>query len=89
MAWTQTKVNQFNSGNDVIQLWKLVADSATLELNTGLKVLDAVTLSPASMNSANSKYQVNALSAATASNGYLSVTGCTSGDVMYVTVYGR
>lgn len=89
MAWTTTKKLQHAVGNNYVQVWEMTADSATLEHNTGLSVIDACTLSPASMNSANSKYTINVLSGATAQNGYLCITGCTSGDRMFVTVYGR
>lgn len=89
MSWTTTKVSEFSVGDQKQQLWTLTADSATLELSTGLGYINHAVLSPSSMNSANSKYAINVLSAATASKGTVSVTGCTSGDRMYLTVYGR
>ena len=89
MAWTTTKVAQYNAGNQNIQQWKLVAESATLELSTGLGVIDCAVLSPADVSTANVYYGVNVTSAAVASNGMLAVTGATSGDVFYVAVYGH
>ena len=89
MAWTTTKVEQFNTGNVACQLWELTADSATVELDTALDVIRSAVLSPASIGTANTKYGINALSAGTASNGYIAITGAASGDEFYLTVYGR
>lgn len=90
MAWTTTKVSQFSpGGNCYCQIWSLSADTATVELNTGLAILDAAFAQPASFTSSVPNVQVNVLSAATASNGTVSITGCTNGDTMYLCVYGR
>lgn len=89
MSWTTTKKFQHASGNEYIQMWELTSDAAVLEMNTGLSVIHGVILTPASANSANFKYTINVLSGATAANGYLCITGVTSGDRFFMTVYGR
>jgi hypothetical protein len=89
MAWTTTKNEQYAAGNLYIQIWELAGDSGTVELNTGLSVLRGCAFAAKSLTSSIPNVRLNALSAGTASNGYVSVTGCTSGDTMYLTVYGR
>lgn len=89
MAWTTTKIAQYNAGNQSIQQWKLTADSATLELSTGLGVIDCAVLSPADVATANVYYGTNVNSTAVASNGMLAVTGAASSDVFYAVVYGH
>lgn len=88
MAWTTTKAAEYPVGNYRAQLWTLVADSATLELSTGLKNLISVQKQAASAASANHKVALNVLSAGAASPGTLSITGAVSGETYYVTVVG-
>ncbi len=89
MAWTTTKNFEYAIGNHKVQLWELSADAATLELNTGLQRVDHLAVAPASLTSTIPNFKRNVLSAGTASNGYVSITGCTSGDWMFVTVWGH
>lgn len=89
MAWTTNKQAQYAIGNVYKQEWLLTADSATLELSTGLKYLLGATKQVLSGASANHNVGVNRLSAATASNGTLSLTGCVSGESYFVVVTGN
>ena len=89
MAWTTTKKFEYAVGNHKVQHWDLTADSTTLELNTGLGVVDSVALNIASGASAPVLSQKNVLSAGTASNGYVAITGAASGDDFYITVWGH
>lgn len=89
MAWTTTKVDQHNEGNRCVQYWSLVADSATLELSTGLANVISVQHSIKSATAATYKVKLNALSAGTSSGGMIALTGCTSGDELYLAVYGN
>lgn len=89
MAWTTTKTNEYAAGNHKVQHWKLEADSATLELNTGLGVVDHIAVAPGSMASSPWSVRPNVTSAGVASNGYVAVTGVTSGDDVYLTVWGH
>ena len=89
MAWTTTKKSEYATGNHKVQLWTLAADSATLELNTGFGVVDNIAAVPATATGSFPNFAANVLSAGTASNGYIAVTGATSGQVLYVTVWGH
>jgi hypothetical protein len=89
MAWTTTKTGQYSLGNHYVQLWKLEADAGTLELSTGLSYIDHIAFCARSLTSSIPNVKGNVLSAGTASNGNVAITGCTAGDDMYVTVWGH
>jgi hypothetical protein len=89
MAWTTTKNFEYAAGHHKVQLWELAADSATLELSTGFNSVDHIAFAAASFTSSHPNIKRNVLSAGTASNGTVSVTGCTSGDTMFLTVWGH
>ncbi len=89
MAWTTTKKAAYAEGNVYVVHYALTADSATLELDTGLKNVVCVQHSIKSATAATYKVKTNVLSAGTAANGYVALTGCTSGDELYLTVYGN
>lgn len=89
MAWTVSKKAQYNEGNVVVQHWALSADSATYELSTGLKNVLHVLPGIKSATAATYKVKPNILSAGTAAYGNVALTGCTSGDDLYLTVIGN
>lgn len=90
MAWTATKVAQYNEGDKAIQHWSLTSDSATLDLITGLGNVVSVQWSPKSMTTTTTpKFYANALTTAVASAGHVSITGAVSGDDIYLTVIGN
>jgi hypothetical protein len=89
MAWTTSKVAQYGIGNVVIQHWTLVADSATLELATGLGTLLSAQSSIKSATTAGFKTKINVTSLGTASYGAVAITGVASGDELYLTVIGN
>jgi len=89
MAWTTTKVDQHNEGGRAVQYWVLSGDSATVELSTGLANVIYANYSCKSCTSGGFHLKINELSAATASRGTVSLTGCTSGDDIYLTVVGN
>lgn len=90
MAWTETENFSTVFGNLRVKGYLLTADSATLEMDTGFDRVHHVAVAIKSAATAtHPNVAVNALSAGTASNGYVSVTGATSGDDVYLTVYGR
>ena len=68
--------------------YKITADGATAEIDTGLDVINHFSAHQ-NVTSTNVSILPNVLTAATASNGTLAITGATSGDVFFVTVYGR
>lgn len=89
MAWTQTKTIESVFGNIRVKVYELTADSATLELDTGFGNVLGCATAPKSMASSPFAVARNALSAGTSSAGYVAITGVTSGDDLYLTVYGR
>lgn len=87
MAFTVVK-NKVAGNKTEVQL-KITADAATQAIETGLAKIDHFVVGLASMNSSNIKLAANLNASGVAANGTLAVTGCTSGDLFYVTVYGR
>jgi len=89
MAWTATLNKKTVFGDTRVHLYELVADSATLELDTGLDYIDHIQPSVKSAATYGAYFDKNVLSAATASNGTVAVTGAASGDTYFLTVYGK
>ncbi len=90
MAWTTTKVAQYNEGSQAIQHWLLSADAATVDLITGLGNVLSVQWSPKSMTTTTTpKVYANANTLAVASNGHVAITGAVSGDDIYLVVIGN
>jgi hypothetical protein len=76
-------------GNKQVRMLKITADAATQTIQTGLSVVEHMDVFRSSMNSAGSKFSVNSNASGVQSMGVIGITGCTSGDECYVTVYGR
>lgn len=76
-------------GNKRVALLSCSVDSASGNIDTGLSVVDAFSISPISMNSGAIKIKKNVGSGATALPGNINLNGCTSGDVFFLVVYGR
>lgn len=89
MAFTTSALVNSVFGNERVKVLRVTADAATDAFETGLAVIDAVSVGNQSASAGTAKFKINALSAGTAANGYLAVTGATSGDVYFVTVYGH
>lgn len=89
MAWTTTVTDKTTFGNQKIIQYALTADSATLELNTGLGTVTHLQWSPRTVTTAAIKVFQNVLSAGTASNGYIAITGAASADQIFLIVFGR
>lgn len=88
MAWTISRVNTV-LGNKRVVIMDCTADAATQAVDTGLAVVEGFSVGYKSMNSANPKIKVNVDASGTASNGKVACTGFTSGDALFITVYGR
>ncbi len=88
MAYTVVKFNTVLGNKRVVGL-DITADAATQTIETGLKVIEWMSNGEASMNSANIKLAVNSNASGVQSMGVLGVTGCTSGDRFFITVFGR
>jgi hypothetical protein len=88
MAWTVTKTPTV-FGNKRAVIMKCVADAATQNIETGLSTIEAFSVGYSSMASAAPKLFPNSGLAGTAIAGTLGATGFTTGDELYITVYGR
>lgn len=89
MAWTVTRYPTVFGDKRVVGL-KLTPDSAEANVETGLGVIEWYAVGHlASMASATPDIRPNVDSSGTAANGTLGCSGFTSGDDIYVTVYGR
>ena len=76
-------------GNKRVALLSCSVDSASGNVETGLGVVDHVALCPISMATAAIVLKKNIGSGATARAGMININGAASGDVFFLTVYGR
>lgn len=89
MAYTISRYAK-NYGNDRTVHLDITADAATQTVDTGLKIIESVSWAPASMSTyVGWKAAPNKDASGTAANGSLGISGLTSGDRLFITVYGR
>jgi hypothetical protein len=89
MAWTVTRYPSV-FGNKKTAIIKMTADAATQTVETGLKVIEGYNLGYGSMSTlVGPKVFINSNASGVESMGVLGCSGFTSGDDLYVTVYGR
>lgn len=93
MAYTVTIVKTV-LGNERVHHLKIVADAATQTVETGLKVIDGMVVgvcSAATTAYLNGGVRIypNSNATGTQSMGVLGISNATSGDTLYVTVFGR
>ena len=86
MAYTVTKV-QSVFGNERVVHMDVTADAATQTIETGLKNVFSISTCLASCNTAI-RFAINSNSSGIASFGVVAVSGATSGDRIFITVYG-
>lgn len=89
MAWTMTKKFHCAMGNVFAAGYDVTSDSATLEFQTPFKSVLSVVSAKQSMNSLGVTLRLNQNSTGVAAQGYVAITGSTSGDAFYLVVYGR
>lgn len=90
MAYSATRLYRFATGNKYEECWQVTADAVSGAFATGMAVIDAVAgMCPVSAATAAPRFKINVASAATATNGQLSISGCTSGDVFNVICIGH
>lgn len=89
MAWTVTR-DKAVSGNKRVVYLKLTADAATQTVESGLKLIQHMNWSFGSYatNANGPKIIANSNASGVNSNGVLGCSGFTTGDDIYVTVYG-
>ncbi len=88
MAFTVTN-KQSVFGNQRVVMLDVTADAATQTIETGLKKVNGFYTGPKSMNSTNFKMAANSNASGVQSFGVLAITGVTSGDNMFIVVYGE
>lgn len=89
MAFTATKAQVTVHGNQRCWQGVITADGTSDTVDVGFDTILHVQATPKSATAYSGSFQANVLTAATASPGTLAVTGVTSGDDYYVTIWGR
>ena len=90
MAYTATRLYRFAEGNKYHECWQVTCDAVSGAIVTGLSVIDAAAgMCPVSAATAAPRFKINVASAATATPGQLSMSGCVNGDVFNVILIGR
>ena len=77
------------AGNKRVALLSVSVDSASGNIQTGLKVVDHVSICPVSMATAAIVLKKNIGSGATSVPGLININGAASGDVFMLTCFGR
>lgn len=88
MAFTVTRYPS-DFGNKKVVLLDVTADAAEANINCGFTFIEAIAVGLCSMNSSNIHIAVNSGSTGTALVGFLGISGCTSGDRFFVSVFGH
>jgi hypothetical protein len=90
MAWTVTRYPTVFGDKRVVGL-KLTADAATQTVETGLSVIEWYTVGANSSMATNVDVSIfiNSNASGVQSMGVLGLSGFTTGDDLYVTVFGR
>lgn len=93
MAYTASLTGQSVFGNQSVQFYTVTADAASGTVSTGLGTITGLNVTMGSVTTANSvaypRIRPNATAAGAASAGVIGFSGLTSGDVLYLMVYGR
>ena len=92
MAFTVAVIDKSVFGNKNMAVMSCTADAESDAFASPFKFVDNVMFSPQSMSTGangGAKIRKNVLSAGTASLGWIAVTGVTSGDVFFLTVFGH
>jgi hypothetical protein len=88
MAYTVTR-EYVTFGNKRAVNMKITADNATQTVETGLSVVDGFSVGYASCATGPNFVYPNSNASGVESFGVLGMSGFTSGDVLFVLVYGR
>lgn len=89
MAFTVSVNHKMNIGNKRVHLISCSVDSPSGNISTGLNVVDHVAICPISMTTAAIVLKKNVGSNSTAINGTINLNAGATGDVFFLTVYGR
>lgn len=88
MAYTVSRGAPTVFGNKRAIAMRITADQATQTVETGLSVVEWHSVSPVSCTTAALKVHPNSNASGVQSMGVIGISGATSGDIFFVTVYG-
>ncbi len=89
MAFTVTKVFATVHGNQRVEGYEVTADAASGVMATGLGYINGVAVAPVSAATAGGKFKRNLDASSATANGSVFVSSVASGDVFFVTIFGR
>jgi len=91
MAWTVSAIARYNQGTQRVVQLKIKADAAEANVDTGLAVIEHLSVGPGGHFGASSLPVIieNKDSSGTASSGKLGCSGFAANDEFYVIAYGR
>jgi len=93
MAFSSTVAFKSVFGNTRVTCLSMVADSGNGDTSAtgvaGIGYAFAAQLTPISMATGAPIVKINKLNAGTTSAGQVSISACATGDVFYLTIYGR
>lgn len=89
MAFTATNLFTSVFGNKRVVGLLVTADANSGAVDSGLSVIEAITVGVVSAATGAQKFKKNLNSGATALNGSIFMSSCTNGDAFNVVVYGR
>lgn len=89
MAYTATKSETTVFGNQRVWQGYVTADAASGVVSFGFGTITHVNWAPKSMSTVGCRVRQNATAGGVASNGDVGISGVTSGDELYMTVFGR
>lgn len=87
MAWSVSSVKKTVFGDLRVEILSCVADATTFNVQTTLSKIYGHSVSPVSCAGVGKVY-ANSGAIGTALTGVLGCSGFTSGDVLYITVFG-
>lgn len=76
-------------GNQAAEIIQVTADASTQAIATRLGTIVGFSYGPVSMNSSNIHIAINSNASGVQTLGTVGISGCTSGDLFYLTVYGH
>lgn len=89
MAFSRSEVKQTVLGNERVVHLIVTADANSGAVDSGLSVIDSISVAVRSAATGSQKFKANLNSAGTALPGSIFCSSCTNGDAFYVTVFGR
>lgn len=89
MAYTFTVGGKSVFGNKRSVFGTVNGDAISGIIDTGMGIVEGMSIAPISMNSTNIKCTINAITATSAGNGKINFSGLTSGDFFQIIALGH